>query len=416
MSARIAWKEGLLLSQHHMQWQVKQLWQGIHNSVSTDDSPYWGIINLTFDTALLTIGQIGLQSCQAIFPNGCYYNSLQTTVLPDSIRVEDKGWVVLTLPSPSHHQSMLSLQEVSCEFDASNTNTLEVVFDKPVLRIVNPGELPENAIPIAEIERYESSGQVILASSFIPTCRFIHASVCFQSHLAAITELVKKLGDHILQLQPPAPYQPLHLGVILQQYLARLLVFSQPLSLSPMLLYNCLMELEHTLFAYQAHHQPEYHQTYLHQDMNATFKPMFARIQIMLSDLLVMNAKCFLLTPVQAGLLEFSCPEKWLHPQIDWIIAVTVDGELLEGERLLHVASAENSKLLLSRGLPGIELTPLKEQPVQIPRQPNTTYYRINRDSAEAKCISDNNPLVIHHPEHSAAIEIAIWTVKRDLS
>ncbi len=190
-SNKIAWVEGMLLSQQHLQqWDQQQLrktWQ-----LQQLQNPYcWGVIAIDIDESLLSAGIFHLNRCQLILPNGQYIqtNTNENAQLTWQLSHDDNSpiSIYLAMPNNDFMNDITGYKEVNqpCAWQADyivikdcydHKRERELIFAKPNLKIFNTKPQQQYvSIKIAEVIN-DNKKHFALNERYIPPIMQIKSS------------------------------------------------------------------------------------------------------------------------------------------------------------------------------------------------------------------------------------------------
>jgi len=90
MTALVAWKEGMALSQQHLQQSDKFFLQHIKNAAGLPKGMNFGFGKLIFAEELIREGLLAIKECEAIFPSGLSFMDYENTAVKIEARNFDK--------------------------------------------------------------------------------------------------------------------------------------------------------------------------------------------------------------------------------------------------------------------------------------------------------------------------------------
>ena len=198
--SKVLWTEGLFLQPHHFQ-QADRYAESLVAGVARRVSPYlWGVSALEIDEDVLKVGQFAVKSVAGLTPDGTVFRVPSHEDHPPALDVPDtiKDCVVY-LTVPQRRQGAVEVDMTGAELsaarfrpaeleitDVTSTGKKAVTMGVGKLRLqfaLEVDDLSDKlAIPIARIIEVKSDSEIILDSSFIPSCVDTRAAASLADH------------------------------------------------------------------------------------------------------------------------------------------------------------------------------------------------------------------------------------------
>lgn len=438
---KIIWSEGMFLQPHHFQQQDRHVKHVINNKIQSIASSPWGLTTFQLDQELLKQGKIAILSAAGSLPDGTWFNIPNDTAPPKPLEItaKHKGQMVY-LALPLHQPGVPDIgnddsnerwRYITKTYEAidqvlGTSNSTSVVVGDLALRLLTEDKDLNGYtyLPIARIESI-TNNQITLDSAHIPTCLDVHASPVLINFIVELNGLLSQRGEALakrtgdlkrgatgaisefLQLQLINRYQP---------------VIEQVASGSPMHpqhMYYYLIQLmgELATFRYDKK-RPRKLDTYNHNNLEVTYKPLIAEIRQALSSVSEQAAKLLELEKRPYGIWVSPITNRDLLKKAQYILVVRADlTEDIIRNRFpakVKVGPVEHINSLVSRSLPGIELTPLQVVPPQIPFSSGSVYFSLNKDHDYWSTLDKAAGIALHVSGDFPGINIEFWAVNLD--
>jgi type VI secretion system protein ImpJ len=212
MTALVAWKEGMALSQQHLQQSDKFVLKHIKNVSGLPKGMHFGFSKLAFEEDLLKDGQFALKECEAIFPSGISFIDHENKSLKIEARnftqIFDKSlnslnvYLALDLNKPvEFSEEYASRFKVVWENYAdlySAENTVLMPVSIPVPSVVFAGESLDGKefLPVAKLLR-NLQGSFDLDKNFYPPLISLNGYEYFSQKLKYFDSILKGRIENI---------------------------------------------------------------------------------------------------------------------------------------------------------------------------------------------------------------------------
>jgi type VI secretion system protein ImpJ len=439
---KVVWTEGLFLQPQHLQQQERYFDRLVRTS-TTGLRPFaWGLTSLELDTDMLTLGKFAIRSAAGIMPDGTPF-SVPDDVdhpkpldLPDSAR---NAIVYLLLPgrqqggvetaSPQVTETVARF--VTGEHEAADTNagfqgSATVPIGKLRLRYAMEGEARAGfaAIGLVRIVEVRADKSTVLDEGFIPPMLTSSASGVLAGFISQLQGLLHhraealagrvsesgtrgagEIADYLL-LQLCNRYEPLmtHLASIVQQ-------------LHPETFYQIAVSLAGELATFtETRKRPVTFPLYKHEDLQATFRPVFAALRQALSAVLEQTAVPIPLQERKFGIRVGPILDRSLVTEATWVLAVKaqIPAETLRRTfpNLVKIGPVEQIRELITVALPGIAARALPVAPRQLPYYAGTSYFELDRSGPYWAALSRSGGVAIQVSGDLPGLEIECWAIR----
>ena len=441
----VVWSQGMFLQPHHFQQQARYI-ERLVDSRSRCAAPYaWGLIELTLDDALLTLGRVGIARASGVLPDGTPFAIPQFDAPPAplDIPIDLKGEVVyLALPLSREGVTEVdfgavdggsaldvcrleAVEELVRDHTSASDEPASIQIGRLKLRLLRARELTDAyaAIGIAKVVECRSDRQVQLDRSYIPpqvvldatehlasTAVLMHGLIAQRSQALAarmgqLSGGVSELAD-FLMLQLVNRAEPL-----LRQHA------SVP-RLHPFALFTEYLQLAGELSTFTAanRHPPAF-PTYKHDDLRGCFSPVVEALRRMLSAVLEQNAVQLELVDRSHGVRTAVAPDLELIRNGVLVIAVAAE---LPPEQLRQrfmsqtkVGPVDRIRDLVNLQLPGIGLQSLPVAPRQLPFHAGHFYFELERQSDLWRQFEKSGSLAMHIAGDFPGLELELWVIRQ---
>lgn len=345
----IQWYEGMLLSPQHFQQQDLR-WQQLQSiQLSHLSTHHWGLIDLAFDPVTLPSGLLRVLNLCAIMPDGLVVTH---TSLPDAPQLEldlnasrqkimELGATVY-LAVPEHTDGLSPVRSEMPRFDVTagenilDDNAIDNVIQIPrlvprvSLVISDAPPARYTSFPIAKIGYVD---EAFILKPYVPACFRVPQVSLLGEHCGLI---VRRLREKVAYLSEKWQAQlgtPL-IGETAAQMrpLVQSLPIIEPLLLSneahPYQLYQALCQVAGYVATLRLGQTPPIFPSYNHDDLFATFQPLFEWIHIVIDS--IEKAYSILLFAQRDRLFTINIQPEIFTPQL--LVGLKAPSAMSEGE------------------------------------------------------------------------------------
>jgi type VI secretion system protein ImpJ len=212
MTMLVAWKEGMALSQHHLQQSDKFMLGHVKNVSGLPRGMHFGFSRLMLEENLIKEGQFAFKECEAVFPSGISvidYESKSVNIESRSFaQIFDKSlnsldvFLALDLSKPvEFSEGQSSRFRVAWEncpdlYDSENSALTPVSIPAPFIVFGNELLDGKEFLPVARLLR-NLQGSFELDKNFYPPLISINGYEYFSQKLKYFDSLLKSKIDHI---------------------------------------------------------------------------------------------------------------------------------------------------------------------------------------------------------------------------
>ena len=439
---RVVWTEGMFLRVQHFQ-QSDRWTESLVQGAVRDIQPYrWGIADLALDRDLLNIGKFALTSCRGTMPDGTPFSIPEDADHPPPLELtgnERNTVVYLATPlrqpgapetgADRRDESGTRLKRASYEAPDANsgsfaTTSLEVGRQRFSYILAGGPTAGYALLPIATIVEMRTNLSVILEERFIAPCLNCAAQPLLAGFLSELQGLITHRAEAIaarmadpsirgtaeiadfLLLQAMNRAEPL-----LRHHLASAGV------LHPEAFYRTCLTLAGELATYTAQSKRStVFPPYRHEDLFATFAPVFADLRSALSSVLEQTAVLVPLQERRHGVRVGVVADRALLLASTFVLSVHADvpAETLRRSfpNQVKIGPVEQIAQLVNIALPGIPIRALPVAPRQLPYRAGSIYFELDRGAPLWKQLDTSGAIAIHLAGAFPSIEMELWAIK----
>ncbi|MCL2282859.1 MAG: type VI secretion system baseplate subunit TssK [Fibromonadales bacterium] len=212
MTMLVAWKEGMALSQQHLQQSDKFILRHIKNVSGLPRGMHFGFSRLMLEEGLLKEGQFALKECEAVFPSGISFVDHEY----ESAKIEARNFTQIFDKSLNSLDVFLALDlSKSVEFSEDKNSRFKVAWEKyPDLysaenSVLVPVSIPapfivfgnesldgKEFLPVARLLR-NLQGSYELDKNFYPPLISLNGYGCFYQKLMYFDSILQSRIEHI---------------------------------------------------------------------------------------------------------------------------------------------------------------------------------------------------------------------------
>lgn len=430
---RVVWREGSLLCPQHLQQQERYLIDKIQQSFHSSHPFPWGIQELDIDLSLLRVGEVRLRKLCAVLPDGLQVDLGVRDPLPESRTFHEqfhslKNTFLVHLGVPLERPGMPSFDDAP--EDKGNEQAKrryfvrsEEVYDQtqeherhnvqtaaPRSRILFPEDSRDDyaCLPLARIVRGKDGFE--LDPSFVPpTLQLSTQSQLHRNTGNVIADAISRMdllqGHRGNRSQANLDMNARDTGIYMWLFalgsqVPRLRTLLQMPNLSPFVLFQELYSMAGQLAALTPKNStiPEFH--YQHDDLQATFEPLFSRIHQLINFPFQQSYKVLTLTRREDGMWLGNSKDGFFSETGTFVLAVKSQMPKEDVARrfpeLAKLASYTQISGLVHSALRGVGLHDLRQPPETIPNREDTIYFQIDQNDNRWKQIMQEKNLALY--------------------
>jgi type VI secretion system protein ImpJ len=155
---------------------------------------------------------------------------------------------------------------------------------------------------------------------------------------------------------------------------------------------------------------------YRHDNLYATFAPVFADLRASLSSVLEQNAVMIPLQDRRHGVRVGMITDRSLLLSGTFVLSVHADVPAEQLRRAfpnqMKIGPVEQIAQLVNIALPGIPIRPLPVAPRQLPYRSGAVYFELERGGPVWKQLSNSGAIALHLAGSFPQIEMELWAIK----
>jgi len=438
---KVVWSEGLFLRPQHFQQQDRHVERYVELRSSALRANGWGFSDLEFERDLLSTGKLALRRARGVFPDGTPFCMPDDDPLPPAMEVPVSvrdSTVFLALPlrragaleigraESAGEVTRLQLQELNVRDNGGLTDEpalLEVAGVSGRLLLQNEPLDEYSCIPIARILECKADRQILLDDKFIPTVVRASSAPRLASFLRELNGLLHQRGEAIggrvtaggrgataevadyLMLQAINRFEPVatHLA--------------QSGDVHPEDLFCFAASLAGELATYTLPtKRPNPLEPYRHDDLRATFDPLFASVRSVLSAVLEQSAVPIPLEVKRFGIRVGVIQDRSLLDSAVFVLAARADLPAEEFKRMfvaqVKAGPVERIADLVNLGLPGLALRGMPAPPRQVPYHSGFQYFEIEQSGELWRQLRASGGIAIHAAGEFPGLQIELWAIR----
>ncbi|KAA6187357.1 type VI secretion system baseplate subunit TssK [Thiohalocapsa marina] len=438
---RVLWSEGLFLRPHHFQQQDRYLEHLIAASRRLGMPHPWGLRRLRLDQDLLALGKLSLTEVIGLLPDDTPIDAPASDPLPAPIQVgEDSAGQILYLAlplqrpgaresgGPEDAQTMLRYrageETVRDNTTAAQTEELLEVGQLDLRLLLGRDNRDGYACcGIARILERRSDGQVLLDQNYIPPCVEITASTRLRAFLEELQGLCRRRADTLAaRVRAGASGGVSEWANFL---LLQLINRQEPLVAHlagmdghhPETLYRELLQFAGELSTFTTDDKrPPVFPVYDHEDLAATFGPVFEALRQFLSREGVERAIAIPIQERKFGFRVALVADKSLLDNARFVLAAKagVDPEKVRGRfpAQAKIGPIDKIQELVKLALPGIGLYPMPMAPMELPYHAGFNYFELDRTSDFWRQLAPSGGFGLHVGGEFPDLELELWAIR----
>jgi type VI secretion system protein ImpJ len=155
---------------------------------------------------------------------------------------------------------------------------------------------------------------------------------------------------------------------------------------------------------------------YRHEDLFATFAPVFADLRMALSSVLEQTATIIPLQERRHGVRVGIIPDRSLLLGATFVLSVNADVPVEHLRRMfpnqLKIGPVEQIAQLVNVALPGIPIRALPIAPRQLPYRAGSVYFELDRGAPFWKQLETSGAIALHLTGSFPRLEMELWAIK----
>lgn len=443
LSAKVLWREGMPLAQHHFQGQSRYFERSIAFALAHLYHKPYGLAGLELDAEALRNGTVALLHARGIMPDGLPFHFPEADALPEprDIRpllspTQDLHRLSLAIPAYRAGGPNCALQNETdgrdrrfiagtamTPDDTTGEEPRPVGVARKNFSLLLESELPEGvvALPLAQIRR-DGAGHLLYDEEYVPPLLQIGASERVMLMLQRLVEILDAKSDALAQegrerSGTPRDMLSFWLAHAIQGSLAGLRHHLTVRRSRPEALYLELSRLAGALctFAFDVHPRslPAYDHERLGECLSALDRHIRGQLDVTVSG----NTIAIPLDRSRRLLLTGTASDRRCFGPAQWVLAVRPgpggDATRLIADvpHLVKVCSAQHIARLVKEAFPGMPLEHLPIPPSGLPAPAGTLYFRIGQSGPCWQSLTQTGEVGVYVPETLGGAEFELWVL-----
>jgi type VI secretion system protein ImpJ len=441
---RVVWTEGMFLEPHHFQQELRYIERLVGARMAGANAHAWGFVEFEIDEGLLALGKLGLARASGVLPDGTPFAMPQLDPLPPALElgIDTKAELVcLALPLQREGTDEFS---VDGNADADRAMTRYAAVQEDVRDAVNMSDEPTTiqtgrlqarlirakdaldayaTLSVAAVVERRADGMIVLDRSHIPAQLRLDTSKQLSSSVELLHGLLRQRAELLASRMGQLGHGVSELAsfLMLQTINRNEPIFAQhaaaPVAHPRELHRDCLRLAGDLATLSTTRRQPPNFPTYRHDDLRATFTPLFDELRAMLSTTIDSNAIQIDLVDRKHGVRTAVVNDLELVRTASFVLAVNarVPAEQLRQHfpAQTKIGPIDKIKDLVNLQLPGIALRPLPVAPRQLPFHAGYYYFELDRNSDLWGQLEHNGSVAMHIAGEFPGLELEFWAIRR---
>jgi type VI secretion system protein ImpJ len=438
---RVAWREGLFLRQQHFQQQDRFI-DALVRARTDVLRPYpWGLVSLKVNDDLAALGKFAIEQCDGVLMDGtpfCIPGDLRP---PDPLDVPpDARDAVVSLTLPARQPGDLEFAEregaadgvrfladeieVADAFSAERTREpIETAVPNLRFGVTRDQTYGRVCLGLARVREVQN-GRLMFDDRYIPPAMDIRASARLNGFLTDIIGRTEQRSDELAlrAVEATEGGSETFASFLLLQALNRWAPKLQHLvalpTVHPERLYEAFVGFAGELctFTREDRRPPDFPR-YDHQNLQATFEPVFDLLQRSLSAMYDRSAVQLPLEEAGPGAYVSPIRDHSLYQHGYLFLAVSaaspLDSIRARFPGLVKLGAIQNMRQIVDAALPGVPLRHTPTPPPQLRVLPGYVYFELDRSSPNWRDLAAAPALGLHVAGDWPDLKLELWAVKK---
>ena len=442
LDSKVVWSEGMFLNPQHFQQQERYFERLLEGKCSAYGAYGWGMHDFEIDQQLLTLGKVSVIKAKGVFPDGTPFSFPDVDEPPPVFEVPENThnsivYICVPVKRPGavdvieqgNSQGLARYYSYEQQTrDVSNDSGDNISLNVGKLRfrlMLESDDLSGYAcVGLIRIAESREDKNVLLDDSYIASCLDCKKSPKLAGYLTEVIGLLHHRGEAIAGRLADtnrggtaeiADYMMLQLINRLEPMTNHL---SKMNGLHPVDLFAESVQMvgELSTFVSKNKRTPMFPE-YLHDDLQATFTPVFAELRNSLSMVYEQSAISLNLVEKKYGIRVAEIADRSLIGTAMFILSVRADvpEEALRAHlpAQIKIGPVERIRQLVNAAMPGIALKPLPVAPRQIPYHSGYTYFQLDQQSDFWNELKHSGGFALHIGGDFPGLEIEFWAVRQ---
>lgn len=437
---KVVWSEGMLLQPQHLQQAERHADHARHVLLRGTTPCAWGFSELEIDAAALSLGKLALVRAVGVFGDGTVFDMPAVDPLPEPIDIpanmRDEA-VVLALPvrragareaDAEGYEELVRHRVLEAEVPDSNTTgerTAMLQLGALHTRLLRAGEATDawTTLNVARVVERRVDNQVQLHRGLVPPLLDVAGHAVVRGWVDELLGLLRQRAEALagrmtqggtggvaeiadfLLLQTVNRYEPLFAH------------FTRCATLHPLHFYEEALQLAGDLGTFRDARRSARFGPYVHDDLEATFRPVMDDLRRSLSMVLEQSAIRIELHDRKHGVRVALIPDVDLQRNATFVLAVQsqMAAEALRARfpTQVKIGPVERIRDLVNLQLPGVTLTPMPVAPRQIPFHTGANYFELETRNSELwRQLEQSGGMAMHIAGDFPGLDLAFWAIR----
>jgi type VI secretion system protein ImpJ len=439
IAAKILWREGMHLAQHHFQSQSRYVEDCIATALSHSFFTPYGLAGCELDKDALRNGTAALLFARGLMADGTPFQMPDGDPLPAPRDIRDafspatdSHKLLLALPPYRATGANLAADGDSARFraitrvqrdDLTGTDEQSVTLAGRNFRLVLDSEVTEGVVALSlAVVRRDGKGGFQYDSDYIPPSLQIGANETLTALVQRIVDVLDSRGDAIaanrgsaapseFASREVANFWLLH---AIQSAVAVLRHQAAARRIHPEQLYAELARLAGALCTFSLESHPRDLPLYDHEDLAGCLGRLHDHIRAHLELIVPTSLVTVPLAITSPSLHTGSIADRRAFEDASWVLGVRSSAGAADTisrvPRLVKVCSAKFTLELVKRQFPGLTLTHLPVPPSPIVPRAETQYFSVTRSGPCWDTLRQTNEIGVYVPDAlpNASVELSI--------
>jgi len=430
----------MLLQPQHLQQAERHADHARHVLLRGTTPCAWGFAELEIDAAALSLGKLALVRAVGVFGDGTVFDMPAVDPLPEPIDIpasmRDEA-VVLALPvrragaresDAEGDEELVRHRVLEAEVPDSNTageRTAMLQLGALHTRLLRAGEATDawTTLNVARVVERRADNQVQLHRGLVPPLLDVAGHAVVRGWVDELLGLLRQRAEALagrmtqggtggvaeiadfLLLQTVNRYEPLFAH------------FARTATLHPLQFYEEALQLAGDLGTFRDARRSARFGPYVHDDLEATFRPLMDDLRRSLSMVLEQSAIRIELHDRKHGVRVALIPDVDLQRNATFVLAVQsqMAAEALRARfpTQVKIGPVERIRDLVNLQLPGVTLTPMPVAPRQIPFHTGANYFELETRNSELwRQLEQSGGMAMHIAGDFPGLDLAFWAIR----
>jgi len=430
----------MLLQPQHLQQSERHADHARHLLLRTTTPYAWGFAELELDAAALTLGKLALVRAVGTFGDGTVFDMPAVDPLPEPIEIpstlRDEA-IVLALPlrragareaDAEGYEDLVRHRVLESEVPDSNTageRTATLQLGTLHTRLMRAGDTTDawTTLNVARVVERRVDNQVQLDRGLLPPLLDVAGHAVIKGWLDEILGLLRQRGEAlagrmtqggtggVAEIADFLLLQTVNRNEPLFAHLARCA------TLHPLRFYEIALQLAGDLATFRDARRAAKFGPYVHDDLQATFRPLMDDLRRSLSMVLEQSAIRIELHDRKHGVRVALIPDVELQRNATFVLAVQshMPAEALRARfpTQVKIGPVERIRDLVNLQLPGVTLAPLPVAPRQIPFHAGANYFELDTRNSELwRQLEQSGGMAMHIAGDFPGLDLAFWAIR----